>query len=231
LNSYEESLLAYVQNFLTPHKQALIEKILNHRTRWITVVLENIYQSQNASAVIRTCECYGLQDIHVVEKQSTFETNRQVLKGSHKWMTLKKYRAQTGRTVADCITQLKEQGYQVWATAPREDARPVHEMPLVGKTALVIGNELEGVSSEAMALADACVTIPMFGFTESFNLSATVAILLSQLVPKLHASDLPWQLTEQEKLALRLQWSLKSVRKADTLEKDFRKRFDAMLPR
>lgn len=227
MNTYEESLFAYLQNFLTPHKQALIEKILAHRTRWITVVLENIYQSQNASAVIRTCECYGLQDIHVVEKQSAFETNRQVLKGSHKWMTLRKYKASAGQSISDCIRGLKDNGYQVWATAPGVHARPMNEMPLDQKTALIIGNELEGVSPEAMRLADACVTIPMYGFTESFNLSATVAILLSHFVPKLHASELPWHLTELEKSALRVQWSLKSVRKAETLEKDFKKRFFA----
>jgi tRNA (guanosine-2'-O-)-methyltransferase len=191
----------------------------------MTVILENIYQSQNASAVIRTCECYGLQDVHIVEKQSAFETNRQVLKGSHKWMTLHKYKARSGRSIVDCIRDVKQAGYQVWATAPGVGARPFQEMPIRSKTALLIGNEIEGVSAEAMALADACVTIPMYGFTESFNLSATVAILLSQLVPKLHASELPWQLTEREKLELRLQWSLKSVRKAETLEKDFKKRF------
>lgn len=188
-------------------------------------MLENIYQSQNASAVIRTCECYGLQDIHVVEKQSMFETNRQVLKGSHKWMTIHKYKLSAGQNVAHCIRALKEDGYQVWATTPGIHARPLPEVVLDRKTALIIGNELEGVSAEAMELADACITIPMYGFTESFNLSATVAILLSYLVPRLHASELPWHLTDREKLALRVQWSLKSVRKADTLEKDFRKRF------
>lgn len=225
MDAYEETLLAYLQNFLTPHKQELIEKILAARTRWLTVVLENIYQSQNASAVIRTCECFGVQDVHVVEKQSAFETNRQVLKGSHRWVSVHKYRARSGRTVNDCIHTLKQAGYTVWATAPGTRAVSLQEMPLTGKTAIIIGNELEGVSPEAMELADACVTIPMYGFTESFNLSATVAILLGHLVPRLHASDLAWRLTEREKLELRLQWSLKSVRKAETMERDFRKRF------
>lgn len=225
MNSFEETLLAYLQNFLTPHKQALIEKILEQRTRWITVVLEDIYQSQNASAAIRTCECYGVQDVHVVEKASSFETNRQVLKGSHRWVSIHHYRARSGKSTADCIYTLKNAGYTVWATAPGPGAIPFHEMPLTGKTAVIIGNEVEGVSPEGMALADACVTIPMFGFTESLNLSASVAILLSNLVPRLHASELDWRLSAREKLELRLRWSLKSVRKAETLERDFKKRF------
>jgi tRNA (guanosine-2'-O-)-methyltransferase len=229
LKTYEESLLAYLYDFLTPHKQVLIEKILLQRTRYITVVLDDVHQSQNTSAVIRTCECFGLQDVHIAERHGHFETNRRVLKGSHKWMTLHRYREKDGQRVGNCLAALKAAGYRLVAAVPRPGARPYRQLPVDGKLALIVGNELGGVSEEALSLSDDWVTIPMFGFTESFNLSATVAILLSHWVPALHHSGLPWQLSEAEKQHIRLQWYLKSVRQGAALEKDFRKRFDQRL--
>jgi len=223
LTDKERLLIQHFSQYVSDHKKEFIEKVLSQRTRHVTVVLEDIYQSQNASAVVRTCECMGLQDIHIIENTSTYQTNTRVLKGSNKWMDLIRYRKKDINNTEACLHQLKKMGYTIYAADPAEAGVSIHDVDIdAGKTAILFGNELRGVSNVALELCDHKVKIPMYGFTESLNISVSVAICLNTLVAKMHQNS--WEkygLTDAEKEELTLQWYRKVVRKSDLIEREF----------
>lgn len=207
--------------YITSHKKEFVEKVLNERTRYITVVLEDIYQSQNASAVVRTCECMGLQDIHIIENKADYSVNRKVIKGASKWIDINRYKSKKVNNAEICLGHLKDRGYQLLATEPSETGMSIYEVPLDRPIAIVMGNELHGVSEFTSSMCDGKVRIPMYGFTESLNISVSAAICLNSLIPKLRGTDLPWRLSQQEKDTLRLQWYKKIVRRSDLIEREF----------
>lgn len=223
LTSKERQLVHHFSQYVSDHKKEFIEKVLSQRTRHVTVALEDIYQSQNASAVVRTCECMGLQDIHIIENTSSYQTNTRVLKGSNKWMDLIRYRKKGADNTLECLRQLKELGYTIYAADPSEEGISIHDVDVTeGKTAILFGNELHGVSNNALEQCDHKVRIPMYGFTESLNISVSVAICLNTLITKLHQDS--WEkyaLHDEEKEELTLQWYRKVVRKSDLLEREF----------
>ncbi len=220
--SRESKVFEHLSQFVSEHKRALTERILEQRTRYVTVVLENIYQSQNASACIRTCECMGLQDIHIVEDTSKYQLNIRVLKGSHKWMNLQRYRAKEVNNVEACFQHLRDDGYRILVADPAEDGLSIDDLDVrAGKIALVFGNELHGASAYSLANADKKVRIPMFGFTESLNVSVSVAISLNTIMAKLRNTGTPIGLTEAEKDTIRLAWYRKIVRRSELVEREF----------
>lgn len=222
----ESLLLLHLEQFVSEHKKQFIDHVLSHRTRHVTVVLEDIYQSQNASAVVRTCECMGLQDIHIVENTAKYDVNVRVLKGSNKWMNLIRYRNKDENNTARCMQSLRENGYRIFVADPSADCTSVHDLDVnKGKLALVFGNELRGLSTFAWEHADEKIRIPMYGFTESLNISASVAISLSSLVNKMKQSDQYFGLSEEEKNEIRLNWYRKIVRRSETLEREFLRTF------
>jgi tRNA (guanosine-2'-O-)-methyltransferase len=214
-------LTDYFSQFITDHKKEFMERVLDNRTRYITIVLEDIYQSQNASAAIRTSECLGLQDIHIIETNSSWSTNKQVLKGSNKWLELIRYKEKATNNTAVCFDQLRARGYRIAVTDPTPDGVPIHEVPLDRPVALVMGNEKHGSSSYAIGHADMKVNIPMVGFTESFNISVSAAICLNSMLHRLRYSDVAWRLSAEEKDNLRLNWYKKVVRRSELLEREF----------
>src|SRR4030042_2486900 len=170
----KEKLIKYLEQFVTERRLQLINRVLSQRTRYITVVLEDIYQSHNASAVLRSCDCFGIQDVHIIENRNTYQLNPDVALGSNKWLTLYKYTREQNNT-ATALTKLKKTGYRIVATTPHANGCPLQEFDLhKGKTALVFGTELEGLTGNATTMADEFLTIPMAGFTESLNISVTV---------------------------------------------------------
>ncbi len=217
----DQLLLSHLQQFITDRRQEVLERVLSQRTRHIALVLEDIYQSQNTSAAVRTCECLGIQDIHIIEKQSAYSVNQSVLKGSNKWLDIKKYKSKEQNATALCYQQLREEGYEILVTDPSADGMPIDQVNIDNKVALVMGNELEGISDYALQNADQKVNIPMYGFTESFNISVSAAIGLNTLVSKLRSSDVTWHLTNDEKQTIRLQWLRKMVRGSGIIEKKF----------
>lgn len=222
LTPTEQLVLEHLARFVSDHKKLTIEKVLNLRTRYITVVLEDIFQSQNASAVIRTCECMGLQDVHIVENISKYSINPRVLKGANKWMNIKHHTSKKENNTITCIEKLKSDGYKILIADPAEDGTSVYDIDVTQhKLALLFGNELHGISPEAMAHADLKTKIPMYGFTESLNISVSVAICLNALVTKLHLADIDTGLTQEEKGNIRLAWYRKIVRKSDLIEREF----------
>lgn len=217
-----EQLVEYLSGFVSDNRKKKFEEVITSRTRHITVVLEDIYQPHNASAVLRSCDCFGIQDVHIIENKNKYEINPDVELGSSKWLTLKKYNSSDDNTLS-CITQLKQKGYKIIATSPHKNDCRIDELPVDQKTALVFGTELEGVSKIVMDNADGFVKIPMYGFTESFNISVSAAICLHTLVTKLHRLPTSWQLKEDEKTDILLAWLRNSINKPELIEKEFLK--------
>jgi tRNA (guanosine-2'-O-)-methyltransferase len=221
MTSNEQLVFQHLSQFVSDHKKQFVEKVLNSRTRNVKIVLEDIFQSQNASAVIRTCECMGIQDIHIVENISKYSINPRVLKGSNKWIDIWHHASKTENNTVALFSQLKEAGYTVAITAPDEDGIAIQNFDVDRKIALVLGNELRGASKEAFKYCDEKVKIPMYGFTESLNISVSAAICLHTIMTKLHQKGTFVGLSEMEKDHLRLKWYRKIVRKSDLIEREF----------
>jgi tRNA (guanosine-2'-O-)-methyltransferase len=217
----DKMVLEHLAQFVSDHKKDFINRVLAARTRHITVVLEDIYQSQNASAVVRTCECMGIQDIHIIEQMAKYDINPRVLKGANKWMSLHRYHDRTINNTKVCFDQLRKDGYTVLVADPAADGISIDDVEVMpGKLALLFGNELRGASPYGLANADQRVKIPMYGFTESLNISVSVAICLNTLITKMHHTA-GWCLTENEQNWLKLTWYRKIVRRSDLIEQEF----------
>lgn len=216
-----KELIDFLQGFVLEERYQNFQKVLDSRTRYITVVLEDIYQSQNASAVLRTSDCFGIQDIHIIEQKHFFQVNPDVALGSSKWLTLNQYNNHHNNS-QKVIQHLKADGYRIVATVPKNDCTELDKFDLSkGKVALFFGTELTGLSDDIINQADEYLKIPMVGFTESFNISVSAAIILYELTRKLRLSSINWQLTEQEKEVILLGWLKQTLRKPDLLIKKF----------
>jgi len=214
-------LIDYLSEFVTPKRLKTFGKVLDNRTRYLTVVLEDLYQAHNASAVLRTCDCFGIQDVHIIENRNTYSINPDVALGSNKWLTLKKYNRTDSNTL-DAYRTLRNDGYRIVATTPHREDTTLDDFDLTrGKSAFVFGTEMEGLSETAIKEADEYLPIPMFGFTESLNISVAAAIILCRLTNRLRNSPIRWQLTQPEKTELKLAWLKKSIKKSDILVREF----------
>ena len=218
-----QELINYLAQYLTEKRFAILNKIIQNRTRYLTVVLEDIYQSQNASAVLRSCDCFGIQDVHVIENRNKFDVNPKVALGSSKWLSIHSYKEGVNNT-RDAILNLKANGYRIVATTPHDNDVHLEDFDLLdGKSALVFGTELEGISEEVKNNADVFLKIPMYGFTESFNISVSAAIILHHLTLKLHESKINWQLSANERDKLLTTWLGTSIKGSDLIIKEFYK--------
>lgn len=221
-NKYQKQLTEFLSGFVTENRMEKFNTIINHRTRHITLALEDIYQPHNASAVLRSCECFGIQDIHIIENKNKYHVNPDVALGSSKWLTLKHYN-KTEDNTEECIKSLKKGGYRIIATSSHKDDFDIDKIPLDQKIALFFGTEMHGLSDVALSMADAFVKIPMYGFTESFNISVSAAICLFSITSRLRNSDIAWQLTGKEKDEIKLQWLRNSIRDSEAIEAGFKK--------
>ncbi len=213
-------LVARLSDLVTPTRLARMDVVLAARTRHLTVVFEDVYHPHNASAVLRTCECLGVQDVHVVEGHKRFRPNVEVVHGAARWLTLHRWRKPNGHDIRSCLTALRARGYCIVATSPREDALPLHAVPLERPLAVCFGTEETGLTPDVLAAADLCAQIPMPGFTRSLNVSVTAALVLYDLTTRLRARDLPWPLTEAERDDLRLLWLADDGRGARELARE-----------
>ena len=210
-------VVAVLSGLITGKRLDRIEEALAQRMRYFTVVLEDIYQSQNASAVLRTCECFGVQDIHIIENYNPYNINPMVVKGSDKWLTIRRY-SQSENNSTEAISRLKAEGYRIVVTSLTEKSVDLKDFDVErGKFAIVFGNEHQGVSESMLKQADECLKIPMCGFTQSLNISVSAGIIISQLTQKIKNSIENWQLTKSEKTALRVEWLKNSVKNPEML--------------
>ena len=213
--------ISYLEQFVTEDRQERLKEVLQNRTRQLTVVLEDIYQSHNASAVLRSSDGFGVQDVHIIENSHSYSVDSAVTIGADKWLTVEQYRDPSLDNTELCFRKLKNQGYTLYAASPHDNDRYIHELEADHKIALVFGAELDGLSDRAMALADGYVKVPMHGFSESYNISVSAAICLSWLSHSLRSQTWDWRLADEEQNDLYLQWLLKSVRNRHLHEKQF----------
>jgi tRNA (guanosine-2'-O-)-methyltransferase len=196
---------------ISEHKRNLFESALAERTRYVTIVMEDLYQAQNTSAIQRSAESFGVQDLHVIENRHAFAHHRRISKGASDWLTMHRYNEPSDNNTELCLLSLKEKGYQIVVTALHEKTISLHELDLSSKTAVLMGTELTGASEKAMQMADVYMKIPTFGFTESLNVSAASSIIMQNLTNRIRVENRPWQLTEQEKLSLKIEWAKHSI--------------------
>lgn len=215
-NATKQALISYLEQQITLNKRTKMDEIVRNRTRHVTLLLEDIFQQHNASAIVRSAECFGVQDMHIVQERFSFSVNTGVAMGSSKWISMYRY----GNT-PDAFKALKEQGYRIVATTPHATASNLEDLPLDGKFALVFGTENVGLSAYAMEQADEYVKIPMYGFTESFNVSVSAALTLYHITTSLRNSSIDWRLPADQELDVRLSWLRKAIRGAKEFERMF----------
>jgi tRNA (guanosine-2'-O-)-methyltransferase len=213
----DEQLYARLSSFISDNKRALFERIAHDRTHHVTVVMEDIYQPHNASAVVRTCDLLGVQNIHIIENRNKYTMNPDVTLGSSKWTDMHRYREHADNSLA-CVERLKREGYRIVATTPRADSVTPHDIPLNEPLAFCFGTELTGLSETMMSHADIHLRIPMYGFTESYNISVSAAITLFTVMERLRASDVNWRMSDAQLFALKLAWARKVVHSAQHIE-------------
>nr|WP_317165744.1 RNA methyltransferase [Wenyingzhuangia aestuarii] len=206
----DEKLVAYLEEFVTEERKTLFRKVLENRTRHFTVVLEDLYQKHNWSAVVRSCDVFGVQDIYTIENKYSAYISNGVGKGAQKWVDFHRFKARENNT-QDCVDALKAKGYQIIVTTPHEDSSFVSDFDITKKSAFVFGVEGAGASDLIMSKADGYLKIPMYGFTESLNVSVAAAITLQNTTDRLHKSDIDWQFSDQEKEETYVSWLEKSI--------------------
>lgn len=214
--------IAFLEQHISVHRLQKIQNVLDQRTRHLTVVLENLYHPENGNAVMRSVECFGLQEMQVIQEKYDWKYSLKIARGAAKWTEVQTYGQEEGGAAA-CYAQLKARGYQLVATDPQPGSCTAENLDLSQPVALIFGTESTGVAPETLAMADARIHIPMVGFTESFNISVSAGILLAQLRQRLEREVPYWQLTEQERLEIYADWLAKSVRHADALLRAFEK--------
>lgn len=218
-----EALIDHFLKCITDERKALFEELIQKRTTYLTVVLENIYQPLNASAVLRSCDCFGIQDVHIIENYNEFKPDREIAMGASNWLTVNRYDKNENNTL-DCIQSLKNKGYRILATSPHNSQTDLINFDLSkGKTALFFGTEVEGLSNIVLENADEHLHIPMYGFTESFNLSVSAAICLYEMRMKMEKENIKWHMTEDEKNQVLLNWLRYSIDRSEIVEEDFLK--------
>ncbi|WP_109298692.1 RNA methyltransferase [Aquimarina sp. AU474] len=200
-------LLEYLESFLTPRRLALYKKVLDKRTNHFTVAVEDVYQLHNTSAVIRSCDVFGVQNVHVIEEINAKRIDREIAMGAQKWVDINRY-----ATTNECIKTLKEKGYQIVATTPHDDSKTLSDFDVNIPSAFFFGQEQQGLSEVVLNAADCKLHIPMVGFTESLNISVSAAIILQDVTSKLRATELNWELSEEEKLEKRMEWAKKIIK-------------------
>jgi tRNA (guanosine-2'-O-)-methyltransferase len=210
----DHKITNHLEEFVSENKQHLIAKVLSERTRHFTVVLEDLFDPHNISAVIRSCDCFGIQDLYITQHLHEYNVNPKIVQGASKWVTLHKFEEKATST-KECFAKLRKEGYRLVGTTPDANNASIDEMPIDDKTALVFGTELAGLSDFAKGEVDELVHIPMYGFTESFNISVSAALTMQTLVRRLKLSNVNWSLSESEKLQLKLEWYKRIVKRSD----------------
>ncbi len=205
-------LLEYLETYLTDNRRQRFNDVLSNRTKHFTVATEDVYQLHNTSAVIRSCDVFGIQDIHVVEEVNTKKIDREIAMGAQKWVDVHRY-----NSVKECISYLKSKDYRIVATTPHTEGYALKDFDITKKACFFFGRETEGLSQDVLDTADEFLKIPMVGFTESLNISVSAAIILEHTTSKLRRSDIDWTLSNKEFTEKRFDWIKKTIKNYDAI--------------
>lgn len=212
--------LHFLENILTDNRKERFLNVLNNRTNHFTVVVEDIFQMHNTSAVMRSCEVFGIQELNVIEQRYGKSIDKEIAMGAQKWVDIN-----TFDSISNCVETLKNKGYQIIATTPHENDCLMDDFDISKPSALFFGTERDGLSEEILQKADGFLKIPMVGFTESLNISVSAAIIIQNLMNRLRHSDIDWKLSEEEILIKRLAWAKNSIKDIKRIEERYYKDF------
>ena len=216
MEKFNQDLLTYLEGFITENRKEGFLRVLKYRTKHFTVAMEDVFQLHNTSAVMRSCEVFGIQELNVIEQKFGKSIDKEIAMGAEKWVDINRF-----SSIQDCITNLKGKGYQIIATTPHNDSCLLHEFDITKPSALFFGTERDGLSDEVMQQADGFLKIPMVGYTESLNISVSAAIIIQDVTNRLRQSDINWQLSEEEVLEKRLDWTRKSIKDIEFIERKY----------
>jgi tRNA (guanosine-2'-O-)-methyltransferase len=214
-------LINYLNGFVSERRQQRFHEVLSHRTNHLRVVLEDVYQAHNASAVLRSCDCFGVQYVDFIENRNRYKISEDVAMGSANWLSISRYDHKEKNNTYECLTALKQQGYRIVATTPHKNDFTLDTLPIDKKTALVFGTEIDGISEKVFEMADDFVMIPMYGFTESFNISVCAALCMYELTTRIRKSGIDYNLSDQEKKDIYLEWQKTSISRSDLIIQDY----------
>lgn len=208
--------LHFLENILTDNRKEKFLKVLQNRTKHFTAVVEDVFQMHNTSAVLRSCEVFGIQELNIIEQRYGKSIDKEIAMGAQKWVDIR-----TFNTVSNCIDTLKNRGYQIIATTPHENDCMLDDFDISKPSALFFGTERDGLSEEILKKADGFLKIPMVGFTESLNISVSAAIIIQNLTSRLRNSSIDWHLSEDEILEKRLDWAKNSIKDIKRIEERY----------
>jgi len=176
-----DSQRSFLETLLSPERLDRLKSVLKQRLSCVTLVLDNLLDSHNMAAVVRTVESLGCQDLHVIEEDYPFDLSSRVTKYTHKWVSIHRY-----PDAPSCMDQLRSDGFRVYAAMVDNQSMPITEIEITAHQpiAFVLGNEHSGVRPETLALTDGGFYVPMYGFSESFNVSVASALVLSHAVTR-----------------------------------------------
>ena len=217
-NLATQEYLDYLHECITPERKSKITTVLSQRSKHYTVVIEDIYQLHNTSAVLRSCDVFGVQQLHVIERKYGKKIDSEIALGAQKWVDVFRY-----KHPVDCIESLKGQGYKIIVTSPHLDASTPETIEINQPFALFFGNEKKGISEEVISQADGFMTIPMMGFSESLNISVAAAIAMQELSKRIRSSEISWELTKPVALQTEIHWVEQSVRSLESVQQKFLK--------
>lgn len=208
----KSELVTYLRSFATKERLEKMDAALAQRTRYLSIAVEDVFDPHNSSAVIRSAESFGVQNVSIIENRNRFRLSSQVSRGTYKWITLKRYHEKGVNNTETAFRDFRKAGYTIWAASPRNDSRPLAEIDFSRPTLLLFGSESDGLTPYALEHSDHRFHIPMHGFAESLNLSVSAAIVLYTLRQKLNNSDIAWQLSESDRNEIMLSWMGRSIR-------------------
>lgn len=199
-------LLEYLETNITEKRLKRFNDVLSQRTKHFTVATEDVYHLHNTSAVMRSCDVFGIQELSIIEEQGGKKIDREIALGAQKWVDLNRY-----NSALDCIKDMRSKGYQIVATTPHKDDCLLQDFDVSKKSCFFFGRETEGLTQDVLDHADCFLKIPMFGFTESLNVSVSAAIILQNVTGRLKQTDIHWQLSQEEKNEKKLDWIKKTI--------------------
>ena len=209
-------LQEYLESHLTSRRQKLFKQVLEERTRFLTVAIEDVGHLHNTSAVMRSCDAFGVQDVHVIEELKGKRIDREIAMGAQKWTSVFRY-----DSTKEALSGLKKKGYKIVATTPHHTAHKLADFTLDQPTVLFFGSEKDGLTDTVIDAADEYIYIPTFGFTQSLNISVCAAILLQELTQRLRSSSSDWKLKESDIEEIKELWLKRNLKDYDNLIEAF----------
>ena len=220
-SSLKLELIEHLSQFITSERLNLFQEKLKERSNRVTLVLEDVFQSRNISAAMRSADCFGIQNIHIIENKNNFSKDETVSLGAGKWINIIRHNSEENNTL-NCLKKLKEEGYQIIATSPHNTDISLEEVDVKNnKIAILLGTELSGLSEESLTFADKRMKINMYGFTESLNISVSAAICCQSVSSKMREESTNWEVTEEEKTDILLNWIRNSIKSGKQIEQKF----------